>query len=104
MVGKHERGDIEQVPWLDKLVFSKIERMREEAADDTAYLYVTLPTFDFPVVFNQKPYVLEEKEDENPVENKHRRLVRSERHTSLDVELKPNASIRDELNVFLILS
>lgn len=36
---------------------------------------------------------------ENPVEAKHRRLVRSHRKGPLNRELKPNAKIRDELNV-----
>ena len=35
---------------------------------------------------------------ENPVEAKHRRLVRSHRSGPLDRELKPNAKIRDELS------
>lgn len=35
----------------------------------------------------------------NPVEDKHRRLVRSHRSGPLDRELKPNAKLRDELNV-----
>ncbi|KDE07724.1 phosphatidylinositol 3-kinase [Microbotryum lychnidis-dioicae p1A1 Lamole] len=38
---------------------------------------------------------------ENPVEAKHRRLVRSHRSGPLDRELKPNAKIRDELNDIL---
>ncbi|KAF9520869.1 hypothetical protein BS47DRAFT_1370322 [Hydnum rufescens UP504] len=37
----------------------------------------------------------------NPVEDKHRRLVRSHRSGPLDRELKPNARIRDELNEIL---
>jgi phosphatidylinositol 3-kinase len=36
---------------------------------------------------------------DNPVEAKHRRLVRSHRNGPLDRDLKPNAKIRDELNV-----
>ena len=36
---------------------------------------------------------------DNPAENKHRRLVRSHRAGVLDRDLKPNAKIRDELNV-----
>lgn len=36
---------------------------------------------------------------DNPVEAKHRRLVRSHRSGPLDRELKPNAAVRDELNV-----
>ncbi|KAH7106460.1 phosphatidylinositol 3-kinase [Auriculariales sp. MPI-PUGE-AT-0066] len=38
---------------------------------------------------------------ENPVEDKHRRLVRSHRSGPLDRELKPNAKIRDELGDLL---
>ncbi|KAI0784446.1 atypical/PIKK/PI3K protein kinase [Abortiporus biennis] len=38
---------------------------------------------------------------ENPVEDKHRRLVRSHRSSPYDRELKPNAKIRDELSEIL---
>lgn len=38
---------------------------------------------------------------ENPVEDKHRRLVRSHRSSPYDRELKPNAKIRDELAAIL---
>lgn len=41
---------------------------------------------------------------DNPVEAKHRRLVRSHRNGPLDRDLKPNAKIRDELNVIPFLS
>ena len=41
---------------------------------------------------------------ENPVEDKHRRLVRSHRSSPYDRELKPNAKIRDELGVSWISS
>jgi phosphatidylinositol 3-kinase len=41
---------------------------------------------------------------ENPVEDKHRRLVRSHRSSPYDRELKPNAKIRDELGVGLRFS
>lgn len=36
---------------------------------------------------------------ENPVEDKHRRLIRSHRSDALDRDLKPNANVRDELRV-----
>jgi len=36
---------------------------------------------------------------ENPVEDKHRRLVRSHRSSPYDRELKPNTKLRDELGV-----
>lgn len=39
---------------------------------------------------------------ENPVEDKHRRLIRSHRSGALDRELKPNAKDRDELAVKFI--
>ena len=38
---------------------------------------------------------------DNPAENLHRRLVRSHRTNLVDRDLKPNAKIRDELNVRL---
>ncbi|KAH7358291.1 phosphatidylinositol 3 [Plectosphaerella cucumerina] len=42
---------------------------------------------------------------DNPAETKHRRLVRSQhRHGVLDKDLKPNAKIRDELNVIMSYS
>lgn len=37
---------------------------------------------------------------DNPVEVKHRRLVRSHRNGPLDRDLKPDPKIRDELNVW----
>jgi phosphatidylinositol 3-kinase len=103
---KHERGDIPQVPWLDKLVFAKIDEMQiQEPESKQAYLLIELPTFDFPVVFSETPYtVFIDPEIDNPVENKHRRLARSERHTSFDVDLKPNSKIRDELNVRVVFT
>ena len=42
--------------------------------------------------------------NENPVEDKHRRLVRSHRSSPYDRELKPNAKIRDELAVCICIS
>ncbi|KAI0130200.1 phosphatidylinositol 3 [Xylariales sp. AK1849] len=42
---------------------------------------------------------------DNPAEAKHRRLVRSQhRHGILDKDLKPNAKVRDELNVIMAYS
>ena len=40
---------------------------------------------------------------DNPVEAKHRRLVRSHRNGPLEKELKPNPKIRDEINVLPLL-
>lgn len=41
---------------------------------------------------------------DNPVEAKHRRLVRSHRNGPLDRDLKPNPKIRDELNVSIMMN
>ncbi len=42
---------------------------------------------------------------DNPAESKHRRLVRSQhRHGILDKDLKPNAKVRDELNMIMSYS
>lgn len=41
---------------------------------------------------------------DNPVESKHRRLVRSHRTGVLDRDLKPNAKVRDELNAIMAYS
>ena len=41
---------------------------------------------------------------DNPVEDKHRRLVRSHRSSPYDRELKPNTKIRDDLGVRSIQS
>jgi phosphatidylinositol 3-kinase len=41
---------------------------------------------------------------DNPMESKHRRLVRSHRNGPLDRDLKPNPKMRDELNVTSIVS
>lgn len=40
---------------------------------------------------------------DNPVEDKHRRLVRSHRSSPYDRELKPNTKLRDELSVRFVL-
>ncbi|ANB11639.1 phosphatidylinositol 3-kinase VPS34 [Sugiyamaella lignohabitans] len=42
-----------------------------------------------------------EQNRENPIESKYRRLVRNHKSNQFDQELKPNAKIRDELNVII---
>ncbi|KAI1619460.1 phosphatidylinositol 3-kinase [Exophiala viscosa] len=53
---------------------------------------------DYPVVQIFDP---EQFQRENPCETKHRRLVRSDRNALYDVDQKPNAKLRDELNEIL---
>ncbi|OZJ02698.1 hypothetical protein BZG36_04601 [Bifiguratus adelaidae] len=52
---------------------------------------------EYPAVIILDPEILRE----NPVEAKHRRLVRSHRNGPLDRDLKPNPKTRDELNTIL---
>lgn len=136
---KQQRGDIQRMDWLDKLAYRQIEKIHsaESSKSENLFLYVDMPSFDFPVVFSEPEYPLPvlasltsttvaqpvqtlanatpssfsqpgdtslftivdpEIARENPVEAKHRRLVRSHRKGPLNRELKPNAKIRDELN------
>lgn len=78
-------------------------------------LFIRLPLFDFPVVYNEKEYDGLRLRDslmaclvwdpdlgaENVVEARHRKLARSHRTGPLDRDLKPNAKLRDELNAIL---
>ncbi|KAG6840119.1 hypothetical protein C0991_008879 [Blastosporella zonata] len=116
LVKKHQRGDLPKSEWLDMMVFRKIEEIHaaEIEKSDNLFLYIDLPRFDFPVVFNepesqsqtfsalpmvgttsQAPIAASittifgpdsnlwsvsdpEASRENPVEDKHRRLIRDE--------------------------
>ncbi|KAG5642890.1 hypothetical protein DXG03_001896 [Asterophora parasitica] len=136
LVKKYERGDLPKSDWLDKMAFRKMEEIHasETEKSHNLFLYIDLPRFDFPVVFNEPESHLStppmpattsqthavahaaasissslladsnlwsisdpDALRENPVEDKHRRLVRSHRSSPYDRELKPNAKIRDEL-------
>ncbi|KAH6575400.1 hypothetical protein BASA62_001921 [Batrachochytrium salamandrivorans] len=99
---KYQRDDIPKIEWMDQLAFCEIERINrdESTALRNLYLYIDLPQFDFPVVFNEKEYRFSpnvifrsynsdlapifdpESLNENPVENKHRKLARSHRKWS----------------------
>ncbi|KAF8647050.1 hypothetical protein AX16_006887 [Volvariella volvacea WC 439] len=113
LVKKYERGDLPKCDWLDNLAFRKMEEIHstETEKSENLFLYIDLPRFDFPVIFcepktfirpsNAIHMVDPDVGRENPVEDKHRRLVRSHRSGPYDRELKPNAKIRDELNQIL---
>ncbi|KAF5326957.1 hypothetical protein D9619_004332 [Psilocybe cf. subviscida] len=138
LVKKYERGDLPKSDWLDKMAFRKMEEIHAAATEksENLFLYIDLPRFDFPVIFNEPEatsastsspslpvttgtpiipsittsflndtslwsVVDPDVAHENPVEDKHRRLVRSHRSSPYDRELKPNANIRDELAVIL---
>ncbi|ORX92228.1 phosphatidylinositol 3-kinase [Basidiobolus meristosporus CBS 931.73] len=118
LVKKHECGDLPRLDWLDNLAFREIEKIhnKETAKSTKMFLYIDLPKFDFPLIYSEQEYPLPntplhepslvviadpEMSSENPVEAKHRRLVRSHRNGPLDRDLKPNAKIRDDLNIIL---
>ncbi|KAG6809881.1 hypothetical protein H0H92_014299 [Tricholoma furcatifolium] len=55
LVKKHQRGDLPKSEWLDMMVFRKIEEIHtaEMQKSDNLFLYIDLPRYDFPVVFNE---------------------------------------------------
>jgi phosphatidylinositol 3-kinase len=121
LMRRYHRGDIQKIDWLDEKIQSEIAILEEDAYShcDDLYLYIELPIFDFPLVFNEPEYTFREEVtlremdhhmiavfdselfQDNPVENKHRRLARSHRTGPLDRELKPNAKLRDQINTIL---
>ncbi|KAJ2725794.1 Phosphatidylinositol (PI) 3-kinase [Coemansia sp. Benny D115] len=116
---KYDDGDIQHVDWLDALAMERIAEIesKERIQTNDLYIHLTFPKFDFAVVFGEPrlddPLVLRPTEPkyclvfdpemyrDNPAESKHRRLLRGYRSGSLDRELKPNATIRDQLNTIL---
>ncbi|KAF8072169.1 atypical/PIKK/PI3K protein kinase [Lyophyllum atratum] len=138
LVKKYERGDLPKSDWLDSMAFRKMEEIHaaETEKSENLFLYIDLPRFDFPVVFNEPEFQPQtfatpplpapsqtpaaasistlfgpdsniwsvsdpDATRDNPVEDKHRRLVRSHRSSPYDRELKPNAKIRDDLGELL---
>jgi phosphatidylinositol 3-kinase len=85
--------------------------------NNSLFLFLDLPVYDFPLVYDERRYlnpfpVCSYANDasiirvtdldmfrENPVENKHRKMVRSQRNGAIDRDLKPNSKIRDDLKV-----
>ncbi|KAJ2848282.1 Phosphatidylinositol (PI) 3-kinase [Coemansia brasiliensis] len=116
---KYDDGDVAHVDWLDELAMARIHEIHnnEQARAAALYIHVTFPQFDFAVAFGESklddPLVLQphhakyclafdpEMYRDNPVESKHRRLLRGYRSESLDRDLKPNSSIRDQLNTIM---
>ena len=90
--------------------------------NDYMFLYVDMPVYDFPLVYDERKYINTfpvsthakassiirvtdlDMLRENLVENKHRKLVRSQRNGAVSRDLKPNSKIRDDLNVCVLLA
>uniref|UniRef100_A0A1B6DM67 Phosphatidylinositol 3-kinase catalytic subunit type 3 n=1 Tax=Clastoptera arizonana TaxID=38151 RepID=A0A1B6DM67_9HEMI len=116
---KHRNGQMPEIDWLDRLTFREIELVNEQEkrSSDYAYLMVEFPEVSLDgvshsVVFYEKDgdelyqfrahadiVVLPDPEilQENLVETKHHKLVRSLRSGISDKEIKPNATVRDTL-------
>lgn len=117
---KHHKGRMLKVDWLDRLTFREIEMVneKEKRSSDSMFLMVEFPRIhqngiDFSVVYFEKQsdeveYVRTPPEivkvpdpeilQENLVESKHHKLVRSVRSGTVSHEMKPNAVVRDQLN------
>ncbi|KAG5438334.1 hypothetical protein PCANB_002822 [Pneumocystis canis] len=124
LIKKYESGNMPKVDWLDNLAFDQIEKIYQKRFEDckSLVLYVDFPQFDFPILFSEYQYpstftfsssrdllasrIIVTPPDpellkDNPVEAKYRCLSRSHRNGLLDRELKPNANIRDQLNIIM---
>lgn len=123
LIKKYDRGQIERVPWLDRLTFQAIEKINVQTAPDAAqghsFLFIELPDFEHPVVFYQKEAKQQKSvaevsrhqvvtvfdpeaslEEANPVETKHLAIARAaKRRPGLGSEkdLKPNVDERAKL-------
>eukprot|EP01102_Stenamoeba_stenopodia_P008403 TRINITY_DN2413_c0_g1_i3.p1 TRINITY_DN2413_c0_g1~~TRINITY_DN2413_c0_g1_i3.p1 ORF type:complete len:756 (-),score=166.31 TRINITY_DN2413_c0_g1_i3:142-2073(-) len=118
-----------KIEWLDKYSFIEIEKLRQQSTNKkkgNLFLHVELPTFDYPVLFQEKQtsqnkYVEQHSKNEvvvvedleamgrdkdtvlfvNPLELKHLKLSRSRDHLPefFDKELKPNNRERAQMKM-----
>ncbi|KAJ1676677.1 Phosphatidylinositol (PI) 3-kinase, partial [Spiromyces aspiralis] len=56
LVKKYDQRSIHRLPWLDRLAFEKIHKIKHEhdLYSDGLHLLIELPTFDFPLIFSEK--------------------------------------------------
>lgn len=118
-------GQTVKIDWLDKLTFLEMEKItqRMKADSKNMFLSVEFPkaildsSMDVPVVYYESMYrnpsessqakndlaIINDSELslENIIESKHHRLSRSARSCISDKDLKPNASVRDQLNTIV---
>ncbi len=121
---KYRSGKIPPVDWLDRLTFAEVERIsqKKKQSSNLLFLMVEFTQVHYDGVnhsivyferngdqFNSiasKSDILRiadpEIQQENLVETKHHRLVRSKRTGQSEKELKPNATIRNKLNEILV--
>ncbi|XP_058804618.1 phosphatidylinositol 3-kinase catalytic subunit type 3 [Phymastichus coffea] len=120
---KHRNGQINKVDWLDRLTFREIEHINEKEKRASEYLYLMLEFPDtnidgipYSIIYyeNDGDDVVQHRTQadivtlpdyeilqENLVEAKHHKLVRSLRSGGNNKELKPTSNVRDALNTIL---
>ncbi|CAH1797509.1 unnamed protein product [Owenia fusiformis] len=120
---KHRNGHMVKVDWLDRLTFREIEVINEKQKRDSNFMYLMIEFpqihYDgtkFAVVYFEKDademvpvrqyaeiVTVPDPEigKENLVESKHHKLARRLRSAPTDKDLKPNAAVRDQLNVIV---
>ncbi|CAL8086645.1 unnamed protein product [Orchesella dallaii] len=124
---RHQMGQIAKVDWLDRLTFCEIEAIceKEKRESDFMYLNIEFPIAEYSGVQYAITFYEKNVEDmegagdsrallgetvwlpdheillDNLVENKHHTLSRCTRTGLSDVDLKPNAVVRDQLNAIV---
>lgn len=115
LLRKHEPDNLQ---WKGHIL-NNLARLQQREWAETHYshLFIDLPVFDFPVVFNEPQYAKRSLRSihticnifdselglENPVESQHRKLLRSHRTGPLDREIvlliySRNQTPRSEMN------
>ena len=120
-------GQTMRIDWLDKLTFLEMEKItqRMKADSKNMFLSVEFPkalienTIDIPIMYHEinlesqrnmqshlaarSSFMINDPElgQENIIETKHHRLSRCARSCVSDKDLKPNASVRDQLNAIV---
>ncbi|CAH0552655.1 unnamed protein product [Brassicogethes aeneus] len=120
---KHRNGHLRKVDWLDRLTFRELELINEKEKRSSDYLYLMI---EFPIITidniihhivyfepnGEEIYTFRVQTDlvtvpdqeilrENLVESKHHKLARSLRSGNCDKDAKPNAEMRDILNIIV---
>lgn len=121
----YHNGQTIKIDWLDKLTFLEMEKMTQKmkAVSNNMFLSVEFPkalienTIDVPIMYYETG--LEDQKNlqvprndlnvindpelglDNIIEGKHHRLSRSARSCISDKDLKPNATVRDQLNAIV---
>uniref|UniRef100_A0A6G1SI40 Phosphatidylinositol 3-kinase catalytic subunit type 3 n=1 Tax=Aceria tosichella TaxID=561515 RepID=A0A6G1SI40_9ACAR len=121
----YHNGQTVKIDWLDKLTFLEMEKMTQRMKADSKNMFISVEfpkalienTIDVPILYNEitlddQRVSQSSKTDlvmindpelglENIIEGKHHRLSRSARSCISDKDLKPNAIVRDQLNLIV---